>query len=484
MFRLTIFIIIAAVLCLVGIWLANQPGTITINWSLSPVQELPIGLGIAAVAALAIIVLVVFEILRIVWSTPSRYSASRAHNRELRGYQEVSSGLMAVAAGDVSAAKSHSRNAEKLLRNNSANLMLSAQTAQLEGKDDVAQIKFRQMRKEAGAELLGLRGLLAQAIKNGDHDEALELAREAYRRSPTTPWVLTTYFDLLARSGAWKQDLNIVVEMTRQGLIDRETSNKTRAILDHMLAMELHRRGDMESALSAANEAVHLDPGFVPAAVLRSKIAIEVHRPRLAKRAILQCWKTNSHPDLAEAFADLVPDETPRERITRFDILYKLRPNDVTSKIIMAELAMEARDTGLARDFLQKALDIGPTTKVFRLLAEVEKTSGASEHKIEELERRALGARKDPQWVCEDTGETLPSWQPFGPNGRFGTVAWMEPPVVTTMISSGADRAALSHGPEISNAPISNDLPANFGTKTSTRSGPDKSDAGSAAVAT
>ena len=38
-----------------------------------------------------------------------------------------------------------------------------AQTAQLEGKEEVAHLKFRQMLDRRDAEFVGLRGLLAQA---------------------------------------------------------------------------------------------------------------------------------------------------------------------------------------------------------------------------------------------------------------------------------------------------------------------------------
>ena len=49
-----------------------------------------------------------------------------------------------------------------------------AQTAQLEGKEEVAHLKFRQMLERPDAEFVGLRGLLAQAMKTGDYDEALD----------------------------------------------------------------------------------------------------------------------------------------------------------------------------------------------------------------------------------------------------------------------------------------------------------------------
>ena len=82
------------------------------------------------------------------------------------------------------------RRADKLLDHAPATLLLSAQTAQLEGDEGAART-FQEMLKHQETEFLGLRGLLAQAMKDGDWESALTLARRAYLRRPNTPWVLT-----------------------------------------------------------------------------------------------------------------------------------------------------------------------------------------------------------------------------------------------------------------------------------------------------
>ncbi|MEO1020343.1 MAG: heme biosynthesis HemY N-terminal domain-containing protein, partial [Pseudomonadota bacterium] len=169
------FLVLAAVLSALGIWLADQTGTVMVSWPevIGPDRPIPVGIAVVLIAVIALAVVIVFELLRVIVSAPKKIATARGHGKELHGYQEVSSGLMAVAAGDLSAARLHNRNAEKLLERNAASLLLAAQTAQLEGKEDVAQIKFKQMRESDEGELLGLRGLLAQAIKSGNDEEAL-----------------------------------------------------------------------------------------------------------------------------------------------------------------------------------------------------------------------------------------------------------------------------------------------------------------------
>ena len=219
MLRLVLFLVVAAALAWAAVWVVNHPGTLVVQW-LGHELILSVGTVIVAVVLFAALVILLFELLRWLLGLPSRLSTRRGRRRQVRGYEEVTRGLMAAAAGDLNAARAHHRLADRYLPDNGALLLLSAQTAQLEGKEEVAHLKFRQMLDRRDAEFVGLRGLLAQTMRTGDFDEALTLARRAYRRSPTTPWVLTTLFELLARAERWDEALTLVNEMRSQKLLD------------------------------------------------------------------------------------------------------------------------------------------------------------------------------------------------------------------------------------------------------------------------
>ena len=96
--------------------------------------------------------------------------------------------------------------------------------------------------------------------------------------------------------------------------------------------------------------------------------------------------------------------------------------------MLQAELAMQAGEWSTARERLEAALGAHPTARVYRLLAEVERQSGGNPAKVQEWLARATDAEPDRAWVCDDTGELVPSWQPLGPTGRFDAVHWATPP--------------------------------------------------------
>ena len=238
MLRLVFFLAVSCALAWAAVWVVNHPGTVTVQW-LDQELILSVGTVIALLLAFAAAAVLLFELLRVVIGLPSNWRISRGRRAQVRGYEELTRGLMAVAAGDLNAARNYHRQAERHLPDNGSLLLLQAQTAQLEGKEEIAHLKFRQMLERRDVEFVGLRGLLAQAMKTGDFTEALALARRAYRRSPTTPWVLTTLFELLARDKKWDEALPLVDELQAQGLLDGAQAKHKKAVLYHLIAASL-----------------------------------------------------------------------------------------------------------------------------------------------------------------------------------------------------------------------------------------------------
>ena len=192
MIRLIALLLVWGTLGVAGAWLAES-GMVDIQWGDYDVR-IHGGLLVAALVTVVIAAVVVYELWHWLVGIPGRRRERTRHRREVMGYQALAHGMVAAASGDAVAAAERSRQSIRLLEDEPAALLLQAQTAQLEGKDDVAQLKFKTMLDASPTEFLGLRGLLADAVKRGAYDEALELARRAHRLRPTTPWVLTTLF--------------------------------------------------------------------------------------------------------------------------------------------------------------------------------------------------------------------------------------------------------------------------------------------------
>jgi HemY protein len=344
---------------------------------------------------------------------------------------------VAAAAGDTVAAKALNRRAEKLLEHRPATLLLSAQTAQLEGDEGAARIKFQEMLKHPETEILGLRGLLAQAIKDGDTTSALKLARRAHLRRPHTPWVLTTLFDLQTQAGLWEEALGTVADMARHKLIDRPTATRRRAILYHQLALARRQEGRPYEALSLAQKAHKLLPSLAPLAVQAAELAEQTNQPRVVRKVLEAGWRAQPHPALAQAYLAQAAGKPPGERLKLAERLHQLEPDHLESDLMLAEQAVSASQWQSARDALERARKRGPTASVYRLLAEIEQAEGQGE-KARAWLAKAVDAPPDPAWLCPTTGEARASWSAFGPDGRFDSLRWGSPPKIVPLLRSDA----------------------------------------------
>ena len=432
MIRLIVFLAIAVALSLFAAWLVDDPGRAALTWRGTRVETSFTVLALGVVL-LGVVLTILFEILRLVRGAPRRFSARRRRLRTEKGHRTLAQGLVAAAAGDTVAAKACNRRADRLLGHAPSTLLLSAQTAQLEGDEGAARLTFQEMLKHGETEFLGLRGLLAQAIKDGDDETALRLARRAYLRRPNTPWVMTTLFDLQTRSGLWGEAQSTLADMARHKLIDRATATRRRAILLHQQAEEQRAAGRPYEALRLARKAHKMQPDLAPLAVQASALAEQTNQPRVATKVIEAAWKARPHPALAKAYLGLNGKASPAERLELIERLYRLQPDHLESELAVAEQAVAAKAWPRARTALERARKLGPTASVYRLLAEVAQAEGDA-GKTHAWLAQAVDAPPDRAWLCETTGEARASWSAFGPDGRFDSLRWGAPRKIVPLI--------------------------------------------------
>jgi HemY protein len=456
MIRLIVFLVIAVAVAVVASWFADNPGRVTLTWQGMRI-ETSVAILALAVLAVGILITMLFEILRLLRVAPRRFRERRHRARESEGYLALSQGMVAAAAGDTTAARQLTRRAEKLLDGAPQTLLLSAQTAQLEGDEPAARQKFQRMLRHPETEFLGLRGLLAQAMKEGDVEGALRLARRAYQRRPQTAWVLNTLFELQTRAGQWDEALATVADMKRAKLVDRDTATRRRAILIHQQAADARAGGRPYAALELARKAHKLLPALAPLAVQLSEIAEQVGKMRIARKALEASWQAAPHPAIARAYVAIADGATATERLRALERLYAMEPGRLEGELVLAEAAISAREWKTARAALERALRLGPTASVYRLLAEVEQAEGGSAEKARAWLAKAVDAPSDPAWICATTGEVRPTWSAFGPDGRFDSLRWGQPPKIVPLLRADAEAQLI---PPLPAAPTRPDGPA------------------------
>ncbi|HSR71887.1 MAG TPA: tetratricopeptide repeat protein, partial [Kiloniellales bacterium] len=327
---------------------------------------------------------------------------------------------------------------------------LSAQAAQLEGDDQAARRYFEAMLENPETRFLGLRGLLTQALRDGDHAAALDYAKRAYALRPRTGWVATTLFDLSERQGDLAAAEQALDDALRAKALPAPEAQRKRAVLLTEKAMRIES-ADPDEARKLARRARKLAPELVPATALLARLMIEGRDNGKAARLLEEAWRLAPHPELAALYARARPGGNGLERLQALARLTANRPDHVESHLALARAALEARLWGEARRHLKAAaapggLDDAPGETVCRLMAELEEAEHGDTKAARRWLTRAAEAPPDPAWTCRACGAVAPDWSArCGACQAFDSLDWRSPPrVLAGPGDESAPRASLA----------------------------------------
>ena len=427
---LAIALVVAA-----AVFFADRPGTIAVTW-LGWRIDVALGVAVLVLVVAVTILWAVLSLLARLIRAPRHFAGRRRDQRRLEGYRALTSGLVAVAAGDARAAERLHKRAELMFRKGQLESppltrLLSAQAALMRGDGAKAEGEFSAMLGDPETEFLGLRGLILQALKRGDDATALKLTTRANQLKPSTAWVLQSQLALETRAQEWRKATATLKQAVKKGAISAETGRHYQATLLIAHSRRAAGEGLGRDALSYAAQAHGLDEGFAPAAVHYARLLRDNNRTAKGLRALETAWAREGHPQVAETYDLLLASEAPVQRLKRFERLVELRPSDPESHLAAGAIALNARLWGEARRHLDRAGAQGPgpwSGRLCHLMAELEQSEHGNGGARQIWLERAVRGEPDPTWVCGACGAETHGWEPLCPScHNFDSLAWRTP---------------------------------------------------------
>jgi HemY protein len=442
MIRILLFILCVVVAALGLAWFADRPGTVTVEW-LGYQVETSAFVGALAVAAVVVLLILIWAVLRYLLTRPAAVAAYVRERRRQQGYDALSRGLLAIGVGDRALAQRYAGIAARSLPREPLTQLLRAQAAQLKGDRGAARRAFEAMLDHPETQLLGVRGLFLEARRSNDNEAARALAEQAVKRDPKLGWGVNALFDMQARAGDWEGALKTLAIARRNGHVEADAAIRRRAVLLTAEARDAEA-SDPDKALALASEALRLAPSLVPAAEIAGRILASQGESRQASRLVSRTWKLAPHPDLALVYAFAKPGEPPRERMKRVKHLASLTPGDIEGHIAVANAAIEAHEWQEARNALAPYLEGRPPARICTLMARIEGGELGDKGREREWLARALRAPRDRAWIAD--GYTSDRWLPVSPaTGAVDAFEWKAP---VDAIGRGDDTLLIEERPE------------------------------------
>ncbi|MDX2482222.1 MAG: heme biosynthesis HemY N-terminal domain-containing protein [Pseudodonghicola sp.] len=432
--KILVFVAIVALLAVGAGMLLEMRGGVQITvagteYTLGPLQS------VIALAALVLLLWLMLKLLSLLVATwrflngdETALSRFFDKGRERRGYKALADGMMALASGEGRLAMAKASRAARYLDKPELTDLLTAQAAEMAGDTKKAADTYKKLVTNEATRFVGVRGIMKQKLAEGDTETARKLAEKALALRPRHEETQDVLLDLQARAQDWAGARSTLSAKLKSGSLPRDVYKRRDAVLALSEAREVMDEDMPIEAREYAIEANRLSPDLVPAAALAARAYIAQGKPRLAVRVLKKAWEAQPHPDLAAAFAEIAPKETPAERLKRFKTLTRINPEHPETRLLLAELNIVAEDFPEARralgDLAEKAADARSLT----LMAAIERGEGASDAVVQGWLARALNAPRGPQWVCDNCNHIHAQWAPFCEFCHsFDTLSWTTP---------------------------------------------------------
>lgn len=424
MLPIAIFFLILFAVAFGFAWIADNPGTVTIDW-LGAEMTLSMVQAITLFAAFTAVTMMIWAAISFIIRGPAMFDRWRKGRKRDKGFDALSRGLIAAGAGNASLARQLTKESRKHLDDEPLVAVLDAQTTLLEGDRMAAREKFASMMEREETRILGLRGLYLEAEREGADEAAAQYALAANEDAPGTPWATKAVLKNHVMGGKWDEALAALTASRSQSGLDKAAYERQRAVLLTAKAMEAEAP-EPQTAKGDALKAHKLAPSLVPAAVIASRLCARLGDLRKAARVLETTWKESPHPDIADAYVTLRGGDSLKDRLTRVDALEKIRGGTADSHFIRARTALDAGDFDAARKAARELLRTAPSERACLLMADIEEAEHDDEGRVREWLSRAVHAPRDAAWTAD--GYIAEDWAPFSPvTGELDAFEWRVP---------------------------------------------------------
>ena len=452
--KIVAFFVLVGLLAVGAGLLMNADGSIRIafantEYTLGPLQS------VIAAVVLLVLVWVAYQLVKLLWALlrflngdETAISRHFSRNREKKGLAALGDAMLALASGEGKEAQAKAERAEKFLHRPELTSLLIAQGAEMTGDRARAEEVYKELVQNDRTRFVGVRGLLKQQLEAGNTDTAMALAERAFAIKPKHEETQDTLLKLQAAKHDWTGARRTLGAKLKHGSMPRDLHKRRDAVLALSEARDVIEEGNSIEARERAIEANRLSPDLIPAAVMAARGYMENNQERFATRVIKKAWNVQPHPDLAAAYAEIQPNESPQQRIKRFSTLTRMHPDHPETRMLLAELHIAAEDFPAARRALGDLATADPTARSVTIMAAIERGEGANDSIVRGWLTRALTVPRGPKWVCDNCHTVHGEWAAICGNcGAFDTLSWTEPQEGTVALPSQSEMLPLIVGP-------------------------------------
>ena len=424
MARYLIILLQLIILLVIATWSINnsKPVSFTLN---DFVITTSTSVLIISIIALILISLVFQRFIFYLKQILTKYKFKREKSKYENGYNSFFRGIIALANKDFSLAAKESKRVNKYLSDKSYSLLLESEIFKIEKKYNQLNNVYESMLKIKDMNLLGLRGLMEQNLREQDFHHAFIYGEKIFKVNPKIDKLYDTLINIISKTNNWNKLIEINNQALKLKIIDKKIYNENTSIAYYEIA-KIKKYGFENESIKFMEKAIKLRQFFQPYIYFYLELLIENNEHTKAKKYLKKIWRNLDHPKLN----NLIKILSKSLKISFYDLAQYITSgsqNLYQSKILLTESLIEKNNWTDAKKQISSLLDHKPDKDVCLLMAKIEEGENNDPQKINSWINRSNFGRLNKIWICKITNVHQLEWSSLSKSGYFNSLEWRYP---------------------------------------------------------
>lgn len=374
--------------------ITSNPGDVVIVW-----QGYDVRFSTTVLFAFLAIALVGFFLSGYIFSWlslfPKLVRARRGRKYESKGLGYLFEAFEALSLGDAKDAERAAHKSAKLLSDTRLSRVVEAQALSHQGKVQKAEALYLELSSEKKSQLAGLRGLLAQSIKEESWHEAELLLESCQEEYPKNGWVVKNAMLVYLHQGHFYKAQDYLKTYLSYADVSEEEKQNTQRGLALLKTENAHKAVDV----------VHKKYGLtLPTALFQINHYVEQEKWRAAYSLVSEMYKAMPNLVVYRLWCALLERRYRKADVLKHTLmLVKDKPETAASKMAVAQAQLLTGNALKARQILVDLLETYPYRDVYDLLVEAERALNPHSKDIQVWTEKALNAQNAPQPYMESS---------------------------------------------------------------------------------
>ena len=360
-----------------------------------------------------------------------------------RGHHSFVKGMAALVNKDFKKAIIEAQNTSKYLKDETLGLLLKSETLKIEKKFNQLNDIYEKMLENPHMNLLGLRGLMEQNLRNQDYHHAFIYGEKLFYLNPKIDKLYDTLINIISKTNNWQKLIYLNDHSLKFKIINKEIHADNKSIAYYEIAKIKHKSSEQES-IELMEKAIKLKRNFAPYVNFYIHLLISSNNLEKAKKSLKNTWTVSPHPDLKEQIKKLAV----ALKISYFELVKYITSrnwDNYEAQILFAESYIEEKNWNKARSQIKSLLEHKPTKEVCLLMAKIEEEDSGDPQKINAWISRSNLGKLNKIWICQISGLSQKHWTTVSKEGYFNSLEWKYPKNLAELESPGFEISPINY---------------------------------------